>query len=399
MDLADRIDKLLEYKNDKYPITSLYLKLGPHDRENFKYETNLKNLIKKQRVNLNKRNISKAALESVESDFNKIINHIDNTDKLTECRGVCIFSASKSNFWEVFKLPLVYRNQLSVDRSPIFGQLIGINYDYRNIVTVVIDRKKARIFRLDLDGAPEILDFFYPGASRTTKFHSPEGKFKQRVSLSKGSGNLSQGYGEHRFHRAIENEIHQHYKYVSEKLLDYFNSAKFNRLVLGGIEENITDFSNHLHTYLRDMLVGEITADLDTIKPSQIYEATLDALEISKAGKEKKLLDEFEEKIGWRLAVNGVKPTLKALMNGQVKVLLVADGFSSPGYICPESGILSLEKKKGLCPEEIKPVAVADIVDNAMEEAFRQNTEIEILFNKKTANKIDGMGAILRFRL
>jgi peptide chain release factor subunit 1 len=399
MDLEGRIDKLLEYHNDEYPITSLYLKLGPRDRGNFKYKTTLKNLIKKQRVNLNKRNIGKSALESTESDFNKIINHIDNADKLTECRGVCIFSASKSNFWVVFKLPLVYRNQLVIDRSPLLGQCIKINDDYRNIVTVVIDRKKARIFRLDLNGAQEILDFFYPGASRTTKFRSPEGKFKQRVSISKGSGNVSQGYGEYRFNRTIENERHQHYKYVSEKLFDYFNSAKFNRLVLGGIEENITDFSNHLHTYLRDKLVGDITVDLDTIKPSQIYEATLDALEIFKAGKEKKLLDEFEEKLGSRFAVNGVKPTLKALMNGQVRVLLVTEGFSSPGFICPESGVLLMEKKQGLCPEGIEPVAVVDVVDDAMEEAFRQKAEIEILFNEKASKKIDGMGAILRFKL
>lgn len=399
MDLENRIDKLLEYNNDEHLITSLYLELGPLDRENFKYKTTLKNLIKKQKVNLNKRNINESTLESVESDLNKIINHIDNTDQLTECRGVCIFSSTKSNCWEVFKLPLVYRNQLSVDRSPILGQLIKINDDYRNIVTVVIDRKKARIFKLDLNGAQEILDFFYPGASRTTKFHSPEGQFKQRVSISKGSGNVSQGYGEYRFHRTIENEIHQHYKYVSEKLFDYFNSAKFNRLVLGGIEENITDFSNHLHTYIKDKLVGEITVDLDTIKPSQIYEATLDALKISKSNKEKELSAEFEDKLGSRYAVNGVKPTLKALMRGQVRILLVSDGFSSPGFICPESGVLLMEKKQGLCPEGIEPVAVVDVVDDAMEETFRQNAEIEILFNKETAKKIDGMGAILRFKL
>ena len=56
-------------------------------------------------------------------------------------------------------------------------------------------------------------------------------------------------------------------------------------------------------------------------------------------------------------------------------------------------------EKQDLCPEGIEPVAVVDVVDDAMEEAFRQNAEIEILFNKETAKKIDGIGAILRFKL
>ena len=58
-----------------------------------------------------------------------------------------------------------------------------------------------------------------------------------------------------------------------------------------------------------------------------------------------------------------------------------------------------MEEKKGICPEGILPVPVVDVVDDAMEEAFRQNAEIEILFNEEDSKKIDGMGAILRFKL
>jgi len=398
MNLEGRIDKLLEYHNDEYPITSLYLKLAPSNRVNFKYKTTLKNLIKKQRVNLNKRNIGESAIESVELDFKKIINLVDDTDQLTECRGICIFSATRSNIWEVFKLPLIYRNQLVIDRSPLLGQLIKINNDYSNIATVIIDRKKARIFRQDPDGSHEILDFFYPGASRTTKFKSTEGKFKQKLSTEIGTGNLVQGYGEHGFHRTIENEIHQHYKYIADKVFAYFNENKFNLLVLGGTDKNISEFSHHLHSYLLERLAGTITADVNKIKPYQVTEATLDALEISKAEKEKKLLSEFEDKLGSRYAVNGINSTLKALSRGQVKILLVSEGLSIPGFICPDTGVLAVEKKKGLCPEGVEPVAVVDVVDDAMEAAFRQKAEIEILFRKKVSKKIDGIGAILRFK-
>ena len=145
--------------------------------------------------------------------------------------------------WKVFKLPVVYRNQLVIDRSPLLGQLIKINDEYKNIVTLLIDRKKARIFRLEPDGCHEILDFFYPEASRTKKFKSTEGKFNQRLSPTTGTGSLVQGYGEHGFHRTIDNEIHQHYKYVADKVFYHFNENKFDFLVLGGTEKNISEFS------------------------------------------------------------------------------------------------------------------------------------------------------------
>jgi len=317
---------------------------------------------------------------------------------LSECRGICVLSSSKNKLWEVFKLPLVYRNQLVIDRSPLLGQLIKINHDYRNIVTILIDRKKARIFRQDPDGAHEILDFFYPEVSRTKKFKSTEGKFKQKLSPTSGTGNLVQGYGEHGFHRTIENEIHQHYKYIADKVFAYFNENKFDVLLLGGTDKNVSEFSHHLHSYLRDRLAGTIIADVNKIKPYQVSEVTLDALEISKSDKEKRLLVEFENKLGSRYAVNGIKPTLKALARGQVKILLVKEGFSSPGFICPESGILSVEKKKRLCPEDIEPIVVVDVVDDAIEEASRQKSEIEIFLDRKSRKKIDGIGAILRFK-
>lgn len=72
MNFRNNIDKVLRFKSDKYLITSLYLKLGPRERENFKYRITLKNLIKEQRDSLNKRGFTKEALESIDSDFKKI---------------------------------------------------------------------------------------------------------------------------------------------------------------------------------------------------------------------------------------------------------------------------------------------------------------------------------------
>ncbi len=399
MEFNNRIKNLSEYKYKDCPVTSLFLRLGPQDRQNLKYKLTAKNLVRDMRQALAKRGLSQSAFDSMDSDFAKITGYLEKAADITECRGLAIFSSSGEDCWEVFKLPEVYRNQLVVDRTPLLGQLIKINDEYSDIVTVLVDRKKARIFRLSPEGAHEILDYFYPAASRTRKFSSPEGTFKQRVSQGEGTGNMTQSYGEHSFQRTIENEIHQHYKYIADKVFEYYKENKFKRLIVGGTEKNISEFSQHLHTYLKDIMAGTITADIDKIKPYRVMDAALEALLSKKIEEQEKLLSEFEEKHATGLTVDGVDSTLSALSRGQLRVLFVQEDFSVTGFVCPETGVLLTEENKELCPEDAEPFYVVDVADLAIEEAFRQKAEIEIVRGEESKKRIREMAGILRFKL
>ncbi len=397
MSFSDQINKLLEFRNEKYPITSLYLKLGPAERENFKYRITAKNLIKEQRDALTKSGLNKESIESVDSDLKKILNHIEINSNITACRGVAIFSCTGADFFDVFKLPLVYRSRLVVGSSPLTRQLFRINDEFGDIAVVLIDRKKARLYRVSLNRAEEILGYFYPEYVRTTKFQAQEGKFRQRVSPAVGGGKVAQGYGEYSFQRMIENEMHQHFKNVSDKLFNYYKENKFQWLIIGGPEQLRADFSNHLHTYLRERELGTITVDVESVKPDVIVEEALDLLETMRLERQRRLMEEFEEKLGSRLAFNGLEPTLRGLMRGQARILLVSDGFNKEGFRCPDSGFLMLEEREDLCPEGVKPARVIDIVDEAIEEALGQKAEVEIVADPELKKKIQGVGAILRY--
>ena len=397
MRFSDQINKLLEFRDEKYPITSLYLKLSPVERENFKYRITVKNLVKEQRDALTKSGLNKESIESVDSDFKKILSHIEINSNITACRGVAIFSCTGADFFDVFKLPLVYRSRLVVGRSPLTRQLFRINDEFGDIIAVLVDRKKARLFRISLNRAEEILGYLYPESARSTKFVAQEGKFKQRVSPAVGGGKVAQGYGEYSFQRMIENEVHQHFKNVSDKLFNYYKEDKFQWLIIGGPEQLRADFANHLHTYLRERELGTITVDVDSVKPDILVEESLDLLEAMRLEKQKRLIEEFEEKLGSRLAFNGLEPTLRALMRGQARILLVSDGFNREGYKCPDSGFLLLEEREGVCPEGVKPLPVVDIVDEAIEEALAQKAEVEIVADLELKKKIQGVGAILRY--
>lgn len=397
MSFSDQINKLLEFRDEKYPITSLYLKLGPAERENFKYRIIVKNLIKEQRDAFTKSGLNKESIESVESDFKKILDHIEINSNITACRGVAIFSCSGAEFWDLFKLPLVYRSRLVVGRSPLTRQLFRINDEFGDIAVVLVDRKKARLFRITLNRAEEILGYLSPESERTTKFQAQEGTFRQRVSTSAGGEGVAQGYGEYSFQRMIENEMHQHLKNVSDKLFNHYKENKFQWFIIGGPEQLRADFSNHLHTYLRERELGTITVDVDFVKPDILVEESLDLLETMRLKKQRRLIEEFQEKLGSRLAFNGLEPSLRALMRGQARILLVSDGFNRAGYKCPDSGFLMLEDREDLCPEGVKPLRVIDIVDEAIEEALGQKAEVEIVVDPELKKKIQGVGAILRY--
>src|SRR4030067_1141473 len=332
MNFRNNIDKVLGFKSDKYLITSLYLKLSPRERENFKYRITLKNLIKEQRDSLNKRGFTKEALESIDSDLKKIADYIWNPAQVTGCRGLVIFSSAREGVWEVFKLPLVYRSRLVVDRSPLIRQLVTMN-------------------------------------------------------------------GEYGFQRMIENEMHQHFKHVSQRLFDYYKENKFDWLIIGGIEQVIADFSNHLHTYLKGKSLGTMAMGINLIKHDELVEKSLDLLEATERKNEKSLAKEFEQKLVLGLAVNGLEATLKALMMGEVRILLLLEGFSHSGFKCPESGVLVLESKDILCPEGKTPIPVVDIVYDVIEEALAQKVEVEMILDEGGKKKIDGNGALVRYKL
>ncbi len=398
MGFEESVNKLSGYSNDKHPVTTLYLKLGPRERENFGYKIMFKNLAKGLRDEIGKRGISRDALESVEADIARIQSFIDSPDGLTECRGLAIFSCSSDGIWEVLKLPSLYRNQLLIDRSPVLGQLYKVDDDYTHIVTVLIDRKKARIFGIDLDGTKEILDYFNPATERSTKFHNPQGKYTKKSVPASVSRGLSQGFGEFKFNRMIENEIHQHFKYVAQKLNDYCRKANVHWLILGGTEENITEFSHHLPAGMTDKLAGTVNLDIERVKPSLVTEASLDMLERTRAERLTKTLQEFMDKLPVGYAVDGLRASLAALKNGQVRVLLVEEGFTQPGFICPDTGDY-LTDAGDKCPGGGDPVHVTDLVEHAIEDAFSQGAEVGIIHDEPYKKHVHGVGAILRFKL
>lgn len=377
-------------------VISLYLKLDALARENFKYRITLKNLVNKTRESLDSENFTKEQLQKIEKDLHTIEDVLNDKEQIESCNGIAFFLSGSSGIWEFFRLPYVYRNRLIVGRHPLVGELMKIHEESEPVPFIVIDRVKARLFNVTFDDAEEVEGYIYPFASRTQKFRSDEGSFRQKVAG--GSGAISAGFGEHKFNRTIENEYHQHLKFVSDRLFDYYKSQKFSHFIIGGNEQTVKDFMPHLHSYLKEKVLGTAVVDAGEVKSDQLIDISLNILEEKKVENHKTLIDEFNRNFPEGLAVSGIESVLNALMNGQIKTLLIEEGFSRDGYMCPDTGILTLKKDINLCPESKTPVHVSDILDLVTEETLKQNSEVIVVEKELAQDSFTGAGAILRFR-
>lgn len=404
--LRDTLRRLADLRPEGLLVTSLYLHLRPQDRQNNKYLTLFKDMVKEKRRELERRDISKEVLSSIEKDFELIGAFLSEPKNLEGCRGVAVFSCSGNNLFEAIKLPYVYRNRLMVSPDPLIREIAAIDEEFGRVAVLLVDRKHVRYFLMDIEDLVENVDFLEPLATRAHRFHSggallkgAEGTFQIRMPSRVAAPNMVQhSYGEWRFHMRIREEWHRILKLAADAAFENWKETKFDKLVVGGfIEEGLRDIENHLHTYLRERLIGYIEVNPSEARLPEVKEKVMNLLWEKDREQERELIDQLEELSGKGLAVNGTSRVLEMLSIGNVRTLLVPEDFEKPGYLCPESHTVSLKPE---CPlEGEKPVEIEDIVDEVIEEALEQRAQIEVVVDRELQKRIDGLAAFLRFRL
>ncbi|OIF98155.1 hypothetical protein A7M85_21165 [Acinetobacter baumannii] len=256
---------------------------------------------------------------------------------------------------------------------------------------------------MDLEGMREVLDFMEPLATRAHKFHSggsglkgAEGIMKFSMPARIGGPNVVQhSYGEYRFNMRIREERHRLFKLASDALMEAWKESKFDKLVIGSDREDIRDIENHLHPYLLERLIGYIEANPSHVE-EEVKEKVYNLLYEKSKEEERKLVEELQELEGKGLAVNGTSRVLQQLYNGNVRLLLLADDFQKPGYVCEKSHLPLLTPD---CPLEDKVYPVPDVVDEIIEFALEERARIKVIHLEELKRKIDGLACFMRFAL
>ena len=404
--LKSLMEKLVSIRPEGSLVTSLYLHLRPQERQNRKYLTIYKDMVKEKKAELERRDLSKDALEGVEEDFKKIEEFLSDPDNLEGCRGIGVFSCAREGIFEVVKLPYVYRNRLMVAPTPLVREITAIEEEFGRVGILLVDRKHIRYFLMDIESITESVDFFEPLATRAHRFHSggsglkgAQGSFQVRLpQRGGGEGMVQHSFGEWRFHMRIREEWHRILKLASDAAFEDWKLSKFDKLVIGGfIEEGLREIENHLHSYLKERLVGYIEVNPSEAKPHEIKEKVLQLLWEKDREEERALLEEVENLKGKGLAVSGTEKVLEMLAIGNVRTLIIPEDYEERGYLCPKSHLAFLKPQ---CPlEDEEAIEVEDIVDEVIEEALEQRAQVEVIVEEELRKKMNGLSALLRFSL
>ncbi len=355
--MLEVIRRLKDLKGER--VVSLYLDLSPQRRQDRKFLKVFKDLTKDW-----------GELE----EFKEIEDFLKEPSNLKNYRAIALFVSRPLKLFEVIPLPYVYKDRLIVDENPRLREVLSIYRDFKKLGVLLLSRKLVRFFLIDAFGVKEVLDFLEPLYTRPHKFHSKGSSLKgaegMRVFQSQKFG-----YGEFRFHTRIREEWHRLLKEVSDKLLEFYKEGLFEELVVGGLEgEPVKDIEGHLHTYLRKSLLGYIKANPSQEKEHQIYEKVLSLLEERSLEREREMMKELREKVGFGLAVVGNQEFLQKLSYGNLRLALIPQELNLKGFLCKESGILTL--KEGDCKE---PKELKNLVDYLIEELLSQGVEVVVI--------------------
>ena len=380
--------ELLALGSSRGWVVSCYQKLEPGDRAGDKYRIKLKNRLRRAAERLDILGFSHDDREAVRRQLDRIEAFFADSSGLPGTRGVAVFAAA--GLFRAVPLPYVLKSRVVVDRTPVVGELVALVEAGTRLLAVVADRRSARFFDVGLEGVAELDGLVAPGATRPARFHGERGV----VRVSGGRG-VTPGVGEYRFHNRIREERHRHLALVADTVAAHLRARPYDGLVIGGAGVDADALLPHLPPQLRDKVLGVLHLAPRKASGAEIRDQALELL----SGAAEQVAAEAVRELGAQrdggLATAAVAPTLEALSRGQVRTLIVDADAVVPGFRFSVSGRLA-ETAAGARGEG-EPLPLADLLDEAIEDALRQRARVAVV-RGADAGRFDRLAAILRFR-
>jgi peptide subunit release factor 1 (eRF1) len=375
------LERLTNVQPGKHRVVTCYLKLEPRDRSRGKYLIKIKNRVKSALQAVPRLGLERSVADEVQRDLDRIQQFLRAPGNLPSTQGVAIFACEGIELFETVPLPVVYRSRLAVDATPLVRELASVEDEFGRLLTVVLDRTSARFFEVTAYETRE-LSGLRANSTRGKRFH--------------GDQNGSGGWGEHTYNNRIRQEKQRHYEAIARELFEIDRKQPAHGIVLAGPGPEAGAVEPFLHSYLVERLIGTARLNPKDATAAAVHATTLAVREGYERASERALVHEMLEGVGTGWGVNGLSPTLYALSRGQVRSLLVHADASEPGFRCGDSGRLALSERE--CRGEGEPIAVLDVVDDAIEEALRQRVDVNVVYEPEARNALDSLGALLRFR-
>ncbi len=358
---TDDMQELVGFQSTGAPVLSVYLNVDPTQRTTDEYRLILRGLLRE------------AGNNAAPEDIAEVEKYFD-FEYDWQGKGVVVFSCRAEGFWRAYPLAVPVPNRVYVGSRPYIRPLTEVLDDYNRYGVVLVDREGARLF------------LFEQGELQETT--GTMGELPKRHK--KG------GWAAQKYQRWADGHARRNLKDAAELTAKFFAGGRCNRLILGGTEDNVTQFKAMLPKAQQNMVVGSFAIDM-AASESDVLDYSLEVIRQVEREQEKELVEKLIASWKRGQAVVGLSDTLVAIQEQRVWTLLTLMGYGEPGYRCESCRYLTLQERPAcpLCGGELK--RMDDIVDHAVRRAMEQRVEVEVVRDSQELEGAGKIGAILRY--
>ena len=286
--------------------------------------------------------------------------------------GIAVFASGEDGLFEVLKLPRSVATDLVVDRKPFVEPLLEMARGGGWCV-LLASRDDARIFRGGVDRLDEV------------------------AALDEETARSEGGQSQARAQGSVEEEVEDHLRRVAGLLYERFKRAPFEHLALGATSELAPRLESELHPDLRARLAGRIDVDVGNANADDVLAAAQESMEEVERRREEEALGRLRERMSDGRATSGLADVLAALTEQRVETLLLEQGFSASGALCPQCGWLGGAGVANCPADGTETERRDDIVDVAIDRALNQSASVLVPRRSTEVADLGGVAAILRF--
>jgi peptide chain release factor subunit 1 len=287
-------------------------------------------------------------------------------------RAVAVYACGEVDLLEVLRLPRPVDFAVMLDRSPYLEPLVAVA-DGEQWCVLLANRRNARLFLGDGGGFEET----------------------DRIEDDVHSQHDQGGWSQARYQRGVEKEKDDHLVHAADVAFSRYKERGFDRMLVGAPDELINEVKQKLHPYLRERIVGRLQVDVENSSLDDVRRAAGTAMEEWRRRTEREALDRLAEGVGrGERGAAGLAAVLQALNEARVEILLLADGFRSPGGRDRETGMLYAGDHG---PDGRELERCDNIVELAVEKAIEQSAKVIKVVHHDDLGPLGGIGAVLRY--
>jgi peptide subunit release factor 1 (eRF1) len=372
----DRIRALAGHRGSAV-VTSCYLDVdGRRHLRHSDYEAQLDHLVRQGRDKA--AGFGPEAARSVAADLDRIASWVRSGFDRSRVRGLAFFACSADGFFEVVESPLPVRNGVVVNHTPHVRPLESLLQAYERFAVMLVDRQRARLFRFELGELTEHTEVF-DAVPRSGDQAGHPGQGSRGAAVQRHSDEVA----------------HRHLKHAAEVTFAELQQRPVDHLILGGPHDVVVEFEGLLHPWIRDRVADRLAISA-TAGPDEVRQAALCVEAAVARRNEAVLVDRLRDAVGAGGGVAGLEPTLAALVERRVDLLLVSDGYETEGWRCRSCQYLGpLGRRCPVCANSMD--LVDDVVEEAVEDALANKCRVQMVRENADLDVLGRIGAILRF--